>query len=448
MELVAGQLNATYIEYSVIRNHIDECSEVIAIVAYCDSTNLFEICKEAGKRVTFYGRLDHTVPVSSNVLDWFLKTRNSNFNCLLFRGGLHAKVIWLKGEGVYIGSANLTNNGWVGNIEAGVFIRESDFSEKFLDHLCRLVDTVYEKSVSLTDEILALVVGLEKRQATARAEDKKSSDWFENNCNVPKVPPQNSVPTHGATSERRKNNFLTEWGSTLQRLRDISVRLKEYRPSWVSENVPDGVHVDQFLHAFYYNEVREGNSQPFDVWFIRNQNDPEAALQNWMRWWKEGDYPHSDESVFMHEWAPSTRQMLSKESLLFLTEAEFIKLVHQVHAMRDHATKLENELLNLSSGNHARTEKMDAYGRWLYAQRSSAQKSPLETIHYVLYAGDRTKLPERLWEATTNPEWKIGHLGMSSLGELVGWALPEIFPPRNSRTSKALRALGNNVTVY
>ncbi len=31
---------------------------------------------------------------------------------------------------------------------------------------------------------------------------------------------------------------------------------------------------------------------------------------------------------------------------------------------------------------------------------------------------------------------------------MVGWALPDHFPPRNGRTSKALKALGDDVTIH
>ncbi len=66
----------------------------------------------------------------------------------------------------------------------------------------------------------------------------------------------------------------------------------------------------------------------------------------------------------------------------------------------------------------------------------------------MLYGGPEDDLPARLWEATTEGPWKIDHLGVSALGELVGWALPNRFPPRNNRTSKALRSLGYAVAVH
>jgi hypothetical protein len=43
---------------------------------------------------------------------------------------------------------------------------------------------------------------------------------------------------------------------------------------------------------------------------------------------------------------------------------------------------------------------------------------------------------------------KVHGLGISALGELVGWALPNQFPPRNRRTSNAIRALGYDVTIH
>lgn len=151
----------------------------------------------------------------------------------------------------------------------------------------------------------------------------------------------------------------------------------------------------------------------------------------------------------MHDWAPSTKALLAKDKILSLSVGEFTRVVYQVHAMREHATRLDNDVVNLpTAATYSREEKMDAFARWLYTEKSSAKKTVLETIYFVLYGGGIASLPERIWEATSNPEWKISHLGLSSLGEMVGWALPEQFPPRNSRTSKALRALGNNVDVY
>lgn len=49
---------------------------------------------------------------------------------------------------------------------------------------------------------------------------------------------------------------------------------------------------------------------------------------------------------------------------------------------------------------------------------------------------------ERIWNAVYAPEWSLPHLGVNTLGELLGYARPDEFPPRNGRVSKTLYALG------
>jgi hypothetical protein len=73
--------------------------------------------------------------------------------------------------------------------------------------------------------------------------------------------------------------------------------------------------------------------------------------------------------------------------------------------------------------------------------------SVLDVLNYVLYGGSAYNLAGRLWEAIASSRYKIDHLGISAVGEIVGWALPDKFPPRNGSTSKALRSLGFDVQV-
>ena len=45
----------------------------------------------------------------------------------------HPKVIWWGGYGAYIGSANLTDSGWLRNIECGLFISDPELIQHGLD---------------------------------------------------------------------------------------------------------------------------------------------------------------------------------------------------------------------------------------------------------------------------------------------------------------------------
>jgi hypothetical protein len=78
----------------------------------------------------------------------------------------------------------------------------------------------------------------------------------------------------------------------------------------------------------------------------------------------------------------------------------------------------------------------------------SRKRTALQTIHYVLYGGQQTEIPERIFETCYQDDDSVPRLGVSSLGEIVGWVFPDYSPPRNDRTNKALRALGYEVEIY
>ena len=71
-----------------------------------------------------------------------------------------------------------------------------------------------------------------------------------------------------------------------------------------------------------------------------------------------------------------------------------------------------------------------------------------DVLQFVLYGTDPGDMELRLWDGISNREWRIPHFGKSILGETVGWARPDDYPPRNNRTNKALRALGFDVTLF
>ncbi len=68
-------------------------------------------------------------------------------------------------------------------------------------------------------------------------------------------------------------------------------------------------------------------------------------------------------------------------------------------------------------------------------------------FQFLLWARNPVDVEDRLWQAT-NGEWAIKFLGKSILGEAIGWAQPDRYPPRNNRTNKALRALGHDVALF
>lgn len=157
MDLVLGGINGQY-----LRNITEQCAieteSVEAAVAYANEGSLlFEWCLKNDIPLKYWGRFDETVPVSIHILKRFLARKSGRFICKLVKH-LHAKVIWWKGFGVYIGSANLSQRAWYSNIEAGCFFPEIEISSTDLERdLLEFFRVVDKHSSPLTSEIVAAI---------------------------------------------------------------------------------------------------------------------------------------------------------------------------------------------------------------------------------------------------------------------------------------------------
>jgi len=54
---------------------------------------------------------------------------------------------------------------------------------------------------------------------------------------------------------------------------------------------------------------------------------------------------------------------------------------------------------------------------------------------------------KRIWTASYGKDRKIRHIGPNILGDIIRMGPSRSLPPRNARTSKALRSLGFDVQV-
>lgn len=432
---------------------IGECAEVKAAVAYATKPTgdilLFEDCLTRGKKLTFYGRVDGSCPIDLRILDWFLRKNSPNAICNLVPHWLHAKVIWWVGQGAYIGSANLTDRAWYQNFEAGVYITHEEL-EHFgqLLHLEAFFDGLAQEAIPLDREEYDRQVKQQKAREELLAKLRKiESDYEDNHLRLKERAPPISVQPSRKARDSKIAEFAKEWGQTLTLIRAIGacVSADENRPSWISADVPPGVQGDQFLHAHYYQTVRPHlEKDAYERDFRNNRLSPEAALRKALAWWKSGDYKHDGEASMIYIAAPLLRQLLASGNITKLTEAEWVNALTHVHAFGDHAAKISNSYLGLGP-DPGSAAKGDALAQMLWQQRSGNGMSAPEVLNFVIWGpGD---VAERIWRASHERDYKLPHIGANILGEIVGWARPTDFPPRNSRTSKALRALGNDVEV-
>jgi len=451
MKLVLGGINGTYMRDLIERasrpvNGSLESEAVWAAVAYAtDASLLFDWCWDNAVPLKFWGRLDDEVAVNVGILDRFLSRRSPNFVCKLVQHH-HAKVIWWRGFGVYIGSANLTQKAWYKNVEAGCFFSDNEIDDEFDRELTDMFAQLEAQATPLTVELRDWMAARAQKIAATKPDPKPfwQHPSIKNWPGLIQTTPKNA-------RDRQRQAFLDEWRSTLQTLRDIGglVSQDENRPSWVLDGAAAGAQADQFLHAHYYMRTFDGRRADFERHYERNRSNPAKALQEAMAWWQAVD-ELEQEAVAINDTAPRLRDALAEENLSRMTLVEFRSMAEHVHAMREYARRVSNKTVGLPSDGTQYTipEKLDALTKHIWVNRSGSGASVTEVIGHILYGGAVDLLPDRLWDAISEPSWKLDCMGVSAYGELVGWAMPDRFPPRNGRTSKALRSLGYDVRVH
>lgn len=444
MHLILNGINGRYLR-DLTENATSKTEEVVAAVAYAtDADLLFEWCWKNSLPLKFYGRLDADVAVTVPILEKFLSRESPNFVCRLVQHH-HAKVIWWRGVGLYIGSANLTPSAWYKNVEAGCFFQEEEISDDMAQEVGALFSTLERHSTPLTDELLEVI---KKRSRRLRKSPNEADEFWKS----PSIKTWSGL-VHTApktATERRRKDFLDEWHSTLQELRNIGERISrpENRPGWISSFAPAGAQADQFLHAHYYQRTFEGGKANYSAFFEKNKSHRAEALAEAIAWWRELPSAPNEEDYMLNVTAPFLRDVLSKQKIADMDVNAFREVCMAVHAIKDYSRRVSNRAVKLSEGSYTIPQKVDALSHRIWNDRSAGGFRVVELLTHVLYGGSNEELPERIWQAMSDPTWKIDGLGISAIGELVGWALPDRFPPRNGRTSKALRSLGYEVTVH
>jgi hypothetical protein len=304
-----------------------------------------------------------------------------------------------------------------------------------------------EHSIPLNDDVLR-EMKLRQSAMTAAMPDAKG---FWSNPSFSQWPGLSYTVVASAKGKRR-SEFLKEWYATLQDLRDIgeAVSKPANRPGWVSASAPAGAQADQFLHAHYYERARDGRKTIYAAMFETNKTRWTEALKEAIEWWRKLPAAPSSEAQMLNVTAPSLQSALSEERVRSMGYDDFAGICMGVHAIKDYARRVPNKSVGLPDNGTRYTiaDKVAALSKRMWEDSASNGGRVKELIGHVLYNGSGDQLPERLWQGVADAKWSVDGLGISALGEMVGWALPDRFPPRNGRTSKALKSLGYDVTIH
>lgn len=457
MDAVLGQLNREFL-INLLTRSFPTCRSIRMAVAYAERYDpvLRHIQQHPEVKLTFYGRMDHEEAVSLSLLEWFLEKAPATVSCQLINGHYHPKVISWDGWGAYIGSANLTRNGWERNVEAGVFLTNDELEEQGIgEELEHLFDHLDDISLQLTNELHAKLKKVAEERKRLDPHLKAVRAKYDQLLGQEKpYAGLITIPAKGTRISKAQQKFVDEWRNTLQLMRTLSREFEamQKRPPWVPESANPTVHFDQFLHGYYYHYIEAthgsgGAAVKVEEAHQRNRADPARAFREAADWWASLAEPPTsssyEEERFIKERAPRMHELLAENKLPTLTADELTEAFSHSHAFREHARHF-TKAAGLAAGEHEpEDQQISRLTQTIWAARTKSGRTVVEVLHFLIYGTDPSDAEHRLWMATKNPEWRLPHLGRSILGELIGWARPDDYPPRNNRNNMALRALGH-----
>jgi hypothetical protein len=455
MEFIGNHANKQFLSDLVTRIQRERaCESVDAAVAYvewCDP--VFDLCSTLG--IPFHLRClcNHEAQPSVPVVQRFLNGPG-NWFLLLTQDYYHPKVVWFRGAGAYIGSANFSQRAWWNNTEAGVFLTEKELIAQGLDlELQALLDHVDGRSRSVVPADLDAIKALRecrrlREKDLEQASRKRFAEAFE------RIPGEHAESTVFSRTDKkqkdpRRDAFIQEWTQTqtlLGKLHHLLAEGREPRP-WVPVDTPLSVEVDQILTWYYEDQIAHREAGVVEMVARLHQQNVgrgDGPFLSVVRDWQAASEMMPFICTTLSDWAPELRMRLTPERLKDLREGDLPEILRRSHAIQDHAYRVRNSVLGLPEGTQLDgSERLDLFAKWLWKQRTPTGKSIRDVLLYVLWH-DTEPLGQRLWNAAMSPSsgWAIPRFKVSSLGELLGWARPDTFPPRNNRISRALYALG------
>lgn len=452
MRLVANSLNDDYPDNLVKLADSDDIQGIDLAVAYVTKMDaVFDLARDRDVPLKLYALADGSFP-SPGVASRFIESGRTSWRLFLTRNYYHPKVMWFRGVGAYIGSANLTDRAWINNLECGIWLDQDDLdSLNWVDELTSIFAAISDRCVEATAEHLR---GLRTLQKKRRKLDEAEKKFGEEVNDILKGLPGADAPKVILSRKDRggaaRQKFLKEWDDGLTLLRKLSAFFAERRaqwPSWVDADAHPSIVQDQATEWWYDTRHRKSGNAMKSVEDANSSNrpKPDAALQRLFDEWAAFDGEGSwDWSQFVNEGPKELHHLLQRDELRRLDADRLGRIAFLGHAAREHARQMRNSYFDLPRGTHSSLLKRSRlYAEYMLRQRSKGERTVEQVLDFVLWGDDReSNCALRLWTAVHDPAWKLPHLGTHILGELIGYARPDEFPPRNNRVSKTLYALG------
>lgn len=178
-----------------------------------------------------------------------------------------------------------------------------------------------------------------------------------------------------------------------------------------------------------------------EIYHERNERYPEGAVDAMFAEWR-GFEPSQQWRDHLNVGPIEARKLLTPDAIEAMGKDELTRLLWHTHAARQHAKQILKTELGDTGRTSTEEERCALYAELLLNQRTSSGGIRGLLRHVIWDDSKDRHVASRIYSAVTDSAWRLRHLRVSIIGELVGYARPHDYPPRNTRVSKTLHALG------
>ena len=443
MEIIGNALNGRFFGEIMRRADCEELELIRAAVAYTTSPEpLIDLAKRRRVPLRLYTLLDGDRFPPLRILKSFIHSTKPSIQLFVTRNFFHPKIYWFEGVGAYIGSANLTDSGWNNNLECGVWFDAAEIDERGMaSELEQMFGVIASRCVLAEPAHIKLVESLEGDRKDFAASRREFEALVKQRLS--NLPGQDSPidPTKtGAPLQR----FVQEWEAVSTILTKFTEIARTRRgPVWVDASAHPTFIQDQATELWYLRNIKGNGLEQVEILHRQNRARIDEVIEEVFTGWEDLDDPGMWPRL-VNEAPRRVADQLGRSRLRNLTIEALIEIIKNSHALPETMKHLSPATLGIRDRSEVpMEERYDRFAEFLSRQQTPSGRSLGEVLDYVIWGDDRTRnAAERIWHAVHSSDWRFPYIAEHTLGELIGFARPDEYPPRNNRVRKTLRAIG------
>jgi len=330
----------------------------------------------------------------------------------------HAKI-YLFDDCALLGSSNLTDPGMKGNREATLLVRDTDQ----VQDIRALCQELWSGAPVLTPATLLSFETAIRSLPPLFDPDAKIANAVEKAEPASIVIGSNKKSSEYIFLQSLRARVYEQFKPSFDKVTAVLSEYGYHRPEWNAED--RGSETNRFLN---WARLTKGAGDEWSRAPLRKPTELDSEIRSLGAEWVATHDPKIPSDYFDN--MRHLRQVfLDKQTLLSASKEHLSQALMGIHAFE--------EQIRFISGGYA------GIINFFWRENDQDVERIKRSLNHLLF--DNEEFIRRLYDVLNFPEWKIRYFGESCALELSGTVKPDMCPPMNGRSAKALRCIGFDV---